>query len=37
LYDSIGRGVDGEYVEAVDVIYPLNSIDARAEPKGDFP
>jgi hypothetical protein len=37
LYDSIDRGVEDEYVEAVDVMYSLNAVDATAEPKGDFP
>jgi hypothetical protein len=37
LYDSIGRGIEDKYVEAVDVMYSLNAVNATAEPKGDLP
>jgi hypothetical protein len=36
LYDSIDRGVEEEYVEAVDPIYSLNAVDATPGPKGDL-
>jgi hypothetical protein len=36
LYDSIDRGVEEEYVEAVYPIYSLSAVDTTTGPKGDL-